>query len=135
VLTSSIIVGSDDNSLVLATELNWTESSIRNSYPVMKGSPLPYKRAAYSFINYINGLNCFLCWNVRGSEFRNVHIWDHVRWVPRHHGMARPQVEDGGDALQFWRAAANILNKQSWTAEKGWSSSLGVGRGANNSSP
>jgi hypothetical protein len=23
------------------------------------------------------------------------------------------------------------LNKQSWTAEKGWSSSLGVGRGAN----
>jgi hypothetical protein len=30
---------------------------------------------------------------------------------------------------------ANILNKQSWTADKGWSSSLVVGRGANNSSP
>jgi hypothetical protein len=59
----------------------------------------------------------------------------HVRWVSRHHGMARPQVADGGDALQFWREAANILNKQSWTADKGWSSSLGVGRGANNSSP
>jgi hypothetical protein len=28
----------------------------------------------------------------------------------------------------------NILNKQSWTADKGWSSSLGVGRWANNSS-
>jgi hypothetical protein len=27
----------------------------------------------------------------------------------------------------------NILNKQSWTADKRWSSSLGVGRGANNS--
>jgi hypothetical protein len=36
----------------------------------------------------------------------------HVRWVPCHHGMARPQVPDGGDDLQFWRAAANILNKQ-----------------------
>jgi hypothetical protein len=49
--------------------------------------------------------------------------------------MARPQVADGGDGLQIWRVAANILNKQSRTAEKGWSSSLGVGRGANNSSP
>jgi hypothetical protein len=27
----------------------------------------------------------------------------------------------------------NILNKQSRTADKGWFSSLGVGRGANNS--
>jgi len=31
--------------------------------------------------------------------------------------------------------AANILNKQSWTADKGWSSSMGVERGANISSP
>ena len=36
---------------------------------------------------------------------------------PCHHGMACPQVADGG------------------TADKGWSSSLGVGQGANNSSP
>ena len=35
----------------------------------------------------------------------------------------------------IWRAAANILNKQSRTADKLWSSSLGVGRIANNSSP
>jgi hypothetical protein len=27
----------------------------------------------------------------------------------------------------------NILNKQLWTADKGWPSSLGVGQGANNS--
>jgi hypothetical protein len=33
------------------------------------------------------------------------------------------------------REVANILNKQSRTADKRWSSSLGVGRGANNSSP
>jgi hypothetical protein len=58
-----------------------------------------------------------------------------MKLVPCHHGMARPQVADGGDGLQVWKVAANTLNKQSRTADKGWSSSLGVGRGANNSSP
>jgi len=33
----------------------------------------------------------------------------------------------------IWMIAANILNKQSRTVDKGWSSSLGVGRGANSS--
>jgi hypothetical protein len=33
------------------------------------------------------------------------------------------------------RVVANILNKQSRTADKGWYSSLGFGRGANKSSP
>jgi hypothetical protein len=32
-----------------------------------------------------------------------------VRWVPCQNGMAHPQVSDGGDTLQFWREAANIL--------------------------
>jgi hypothetical protein len=40
--------------------------------------------------------------------------------------MARPQVADRGNALKVWRVAENILNKQSWTADKGWPSSLGV---------
>jgi hypothetical protein len=48
--------------------------------------------------------------------------------------MARPQVADGGDGLQIWGVAANILNKQSRKVDKGWSSSLGVGHEANNSS-
>jgi hypothetical protein len=60
---------------------------------------------------------------------------DHVKWVPCHHGMACPQVADGGEGLQIWRVAANTLNKQSRTADKGWPSSLGVGWGANNSPP
>jgi hypothetical protein len=59
----------------------------------------------------------------------------HVRWVPCHHGMVRPQVVDGGDALQVWMEVVNILKKQSRTAENGRSSSLEVGRRANNSSP
>ncbi|KAJ4432011.1 hypothetical protein ANN_20625 [Periplaneta americana] len=54
---------------------------------------------------------------------------------PYHHGMARPQVTDRGDGLQIWRVAVNILNRQSETADEGWSSSLGVGRRANNPLP
>jgi hypothetical protein len=34
--------------------------------------------------------------------------------------MARPLVADGGEGLQIWRVAANILNKQLRTADKGW---------------
>ena len=39
------------------------------------------------------------------------------------------------NGLQTRRVAANILNKQSQRADKGRSFSLGVARGANNSSP
>jgi hypothetical protein len=37
----------------------------------------------------------------------------HVRWVSCHHGMACPQVADGGDALQFWRVAA-VADSRQW---------------------
>lgn len=33
--------------------------------------------------------------------------------------MAHPQVADGEDHLLVWKKAATILNKQSWTADKG----------------
>jgi hypothetical protein len=36
--------------------------------------------------------------------------------------MERPADADGGDGLQ--RVATNVLNKQSWTADKGWSYNL-----------
>jgi len=49
--------------------------------------------------------------------------------------MARPQVEVDRYKLQTWRIAANILDKQSWTLDKGWSMSFRVARGATNSSP
>jgi hypothetical protein len=58
---------------------------------------------------------------------------NHVRWVPCHRGVARPPVADGGDTLQIWRVSTNILNKQSRTADNGWSSCLGFGRGDNSS--
>jgi len=49
--------------------------------------------------------------------------------------MARPQAADGGTASNMECSCEYISNKQSRTAEKGWSSSLGVGQGAKNSSP
>jgi hypothetical protein len=58
----------------------------------------------------------------------------HFKWIPCHHGMVHPQVMDGGDGLQIWRVAANMLNKQSWAANKGWFSRLG-GLGVEITSP
>ena len=51
------------------------------------------------------------------------------------YGLARPQVGDGGEGLQVWRLAANILNNQSRTADKRRSFRLEFGRGANNFLP
>jgi hypothetical protein len=48
--------------------------------------------------------------------------------------LSRRDGADGIDGLQIWRVAANMLNMQSRTADKGRSSSLEVGRRANDSS-
>jgi hypothetical protein len=59
-----------------------------------------------------------------------------VKWVS-HNSTVRPLVVDGGDDLQIWRLAADILNKKSRSAYKEWTSTTagGVGRGVNSSSP
>jgi hypothetical protein len=65
-------------------------------------------------------------------QLRNLHVptvIDSSKGDPCHHDMARPKVADGGEGLQMWRVAANILNKQSRTVDRGWSSSLGLGGG------
>jgi hypothetical protein len=46
---------------------------------------------------------------------------------PCEHGMARPQVADGGHCLQIDRVAANILNEQQRIADMGWSPAWGLG--------
>ena len=55
------------------------------------------------------------------------------KWVPVTTAwrVLRLRMEERPPIL---RVAANVLNKQSRTADEGWSSSLGVGRGANNDS-
>jgi hypothetical protein len=45
---------------------------------------------------------------------------------PCPHGMARPRIVYAGDGLQIWRVAAIMLNKQSRTADKGWSQPWGL---------
>ena len=50
------------------------------------------------------------------------------KWVP----TTKLRVEEMPPVL---RVAANILNKKSRSADKGWSSSLELGTGANNFSP
>jgi hypothetical protein len=57
-----------------------------------------------------------------------------IMCVPNHDSMVHPEVAVGGDNLQIWRVAANILKKQLWTSDKGWSSSMGVECVANNNS-
>jgi hypothetical protein len=49
--------------------------------------------------------------------------------------MVLSLVADGADGLRIRRVAANVLSKESRTAEKGWSSNFGFGRRDNNFSP
>ena len=55
------------------------------------------------------------------------------KWVPVTTAwrVLRLQMEE---RHPIWRVAGNILNKQPWRADKGWSYGLGVRQGANNSS-
>ena len=66
------------------------------------------------------------------SKFNFLHQLSSHPWVPVTTAWRVPWVADGEVGLQIWRLAANILNKQSWTADQEWSSSLGVWREANN---
>jgi hypothetical protein len=52
-----------------------------------------------------------------------------------HHGMALSWVADGGGNFQIWKISENIFENQLVRADKGLFPRLGVGRGADNSSP
>jgi len=47
--------------------------------------------------------------------------------------MVSPRVANGGTSPNM-EVISNVLNNQMRTVDKGWSSSLGVGRDVNNSS-
>jgi len=71
-----------------------------------------------------------LIWKVRFQTHK-------TKWLNKLQGVAKVRgtthtiIEE---RPPLWRVAANKLSKQSWTADKVWSSRLGVGRGANNPS-
>jgi hypothetical protein len=58
--------------------------------------------------------------------YKSMHIRPCDKWVPVTMAwhILRLWMEEWPP---IWWVAANILNKQSWTAGEGWSSSLGVG--------
>ena len=60
---------------------------------------------------------------------------DDTQVGPCHYGTALPQDAVGGDLLQLWKVAGNILNQKSRTADKGRRSSSRIGGGANNCLP
>jgi hypothetical protein len=70
-------------------------------------------------------------WTLVYKNLENVSTLARVLWVPVTTAwrVLRLRLEEWP---LIWRAAANTLNKQSRTADEGWSSSLAVGRGANN---
>jgi hypothetical protein len=68
------------------------------------------------------------------TKMHGMYYITHDKWVPVTTAwrVLRLRMQEWPP---IWRVAANKLNKQSRTSDKEWSSSLGVGRGANNSSP
>jgi hypothetical protein len=66
-------------------------------------------------------------------HFVSLNVTPHTKTVqikvwPCYVGMARPRLA-GGDGLQVWRGAVNILNKQLWKPARGGPPSWGFGEG------
>jgi len=76
---------------------------------------------------------CILYINLNNLVLKLYIFFNHDKWVPvtMTWCVHRLWVEEQPTIL---RVAANILNKQLLTADKGWSTRLGVGQGVNNSS-
>ena len=72
---------------------------------------------------------------IRHGEYFILHVREYRDWWVPVTTAWRVLTLRMEERPPIWRVAANILNKQSRTADKGWSSNLEVGRGANNYSP
>jgi len=98
-------------------------------YRVLVGKPVgkrPLGRLRHGWDNKMDLHEVGSTWLTIGAGSR--HLWVPVTTAWR---VLRLRIEERPPTR---RVAANKLNKQSRTADKGWSSSLGVGRGANNPS-
>ena len=93
-----------------------TNLTNKNYIPKDVESRLNSERACYC--SYQNPLSSsLLSKNIKFKIQRNIIL--HVVLLC---GVLRLRIEE---RPPIWRVAANKLNKQSWTADKGWSSSLG----------
>jgi hypothetical protein len=83
---------------------------------------------------------CMNFFQNKNLQFFYIHNWHGVAYLSMLGGslvttawrVLRLRMEE---TPSVWRVTASMLNKQSRTADKGWFSSLGVGLGANNTSP
>jgi hypothetical protein len=53
----------------------------------------------------------------------------YFKWVHFHHGVMSSRDADGGNGLQVWWVTANILDKESRTADRGGPTAWGLGVG------
>jgi hypothetical protein len=98
--------------------------------------PRSCRHANYSGFSETPPINDNICRLLSRANIFWILYWaTHDKLVHRHHGMACPLVAEEGDDLQVQIVAANILNKQSRIADKGFPSSLDVGRRTSNSLP
>jgi hypothetical protein len=86
-------------------------------YDVCFSSLLPISRVTCIVPNFHS-----ICW------FINQLIGFRIPYWRRHHGMTRLRAANRRD-IQIWRVAANVLNKQSRTTDKGCPSAWGLGDG------
>jgi hypothetical protein len=74
------------------------------------------------FLYSCSGMGIILKNYSSNGLFRSNNL-QNLLWMPRQVGPLSPR--HGASSGCGWRRAANILSKQSWRADKGWSSSLG----------
>jgi hypothetical protein len=118
---------------VLSQVQNGVERPIAYASRQLNKAERSYSASELQMLGLVWGTKYFRCY-LYGRKFlvRTDHAVLCGSLSPRHGASSGCGWRNG---LQLWRVAANTLSKQSRTADKGWSSSLGVGRGANNSSP
>jgi hypothetical protein len=66
-----------------------------------------------------------ITWLVIRSKWQVYVLFYHVNVGFSYDDTAGPRIADGAEDLQMWRVAENALNKQSLTADKGWSVRFG----------
>ena len=77
-----------------------------------------------SFQSYSICFMCFLpCLDINQDQYTKS-----IRSVSLSKQHRESSICEWRNGLQVWRVAANILNKQSRTADKGWLSKFGVGQ-------
>jgi hypothetical protein len=102
--------------VMLVTPKQKVLQEVRRHYPTSVTSASPIIPPVPLDLEYITVITYWPCWWVAVTT-----AWRFLRLRIEE----RPPIS---------RVVANKLNQQSRTADEGWSSSLGVGRGANNTS-